>query len=108
MKAQKPFTLLKRLPQVVWYYRLPVEKTRHSTGLTTKIQAERFVIAILKGDTQPNRSRRLGEFTEHFFVRGECDWIDRSEQKGWIITREMAQMRRGHLTNQALTESKIP
>jgi hypothetical protein len=34
------------------------------------------------------------------------NWIDRSEQKDWIITREMAQMRRGHLNNHILPEFK--
>ena len=106
MKSQKPFTLLKRPPQGVWYYKLPGEKTRHSTGLTVKTQAERYVVGTLKGDIQQSRSKRLGEFAEHLFIRGECDWIDRSEQKGWIITREMAQMRRGHLTNHILPEFK--
>ena len=106
MKAQKPYTLLKRPPQGVWYYKLPGEKTRHSTGLTSKTMAERLVVSILKGEIQQNRSQRLGEFAKNLFVRGECDWIDRSEQKGWIITREMAQMRRGHLTNHILPEFK--
>ena len=106
MKVQKPYTLLKRPPQGVWYYKLPGEKTRHSTDLTIKAQAERFVIGILKGEVSQNRSQRLGEFAEHLFIRGECNWIDRSEQKGWIITREMAQMRRGHLANHILPEFK--
>lgn len=52
MKAQKPYTLLKRTPQGVWYYRLAGEKTRHSTGLTVKTLAERFVVGIIKGDIQ--------------------------------------------------------
>jgi integrase len=106
MKAQKPYTLLKRPPQGVWYYKLAGEKTRHSTGQTAKTLAERFVVSILKGETQQERSHRFGEFTKHLFVRGECDWIARSEQKGWIITREMAQMRRGHLVNHILPEFK--
>ena len=106
MKSQKPFTLLKRPPQRVWYYKLPGEKTRHSTGLTVKTQAEQYVVGILKGDIQQSRSQRLGEFTKHLFIRGECNWIERSEQKGWIITREMAQMRRGHLANHILPEFK--
>ena len=106
MKARKPFTLLKRPPQRVWYYKLAGEKTRHSTGQTSKALAERLVVSILKGEVQQNRSQRLGEFTEHLFIPGECDWIARSEQKGWIITRDMAQMRRGHLTNHILPQFK--
>ena len=106
MKARKPFTLLKRPPQGVWYYKLAGEDTRHSTGQTSKAFAERFVVSIIKGEAQQNRSQRLGEFAKHLFVRGECDWITRSEQKGWIITREMAQMRRGHLTNHILPQFK--
>jgi len=55
MKFQKPYALLKRPPQGVWYYKLPGEKTRHSTGLTVRTQAERFVVGILKGDvTSPS------------------------------------------------------
>ena len=68
MKSQKPFTLLKRPPQGVYYYKLPGEKTRHSTGLTVKTQAERYVVGILKGEIQQSRSQRLGEFTEHLFI----------------------------------------
>jgi hypothetical protein len=82
MKVQKPFTLLKRPPQGVWYYKLSGEKTRHSTGLTARNQAERFVVSILKGEANQERCQRLGEFTKHLFVRGECDWIHRSEQRG--------------------------
>jgi hypothetical protein len=52
MKSQKPFTLLKRPPQGIWYYKLPGEKTCHSTGLTVKTQAEQYVVGILKGDRQ--------------------------------------------------------
>jgi len=29
---KKPYTLFKRKPQQVWYYRLPDKPTAHSTG----------------------------------------------------------------------------
>ncbi len=104
---KKPYRLFKRRPQNIWYYRLPDKPTGHSTGQKSRAKAEEYVISILNGSSQqPQHQTTLGAFAADFFVKGKCDWIDRKERKGKIITKEMAQMRRGHLNNHILPKFK--
>ena len=98
---KQPFTLHKR--GRYWYYKLAHEKTPHSTGKTTKAEANKVAVAVLNGDTHStSKDITLAEFTKTFFVPGECKWLHRKQRKGKNITKQTAQMRRGHLVNHIL------
>ncbi len=98
-----PYTLFKRdkkKKNSKWYYRLANDPKRvhHTTGKTTKWEAEQFVeeLLALKITQKPVT---LEEYTMEFFVWGKCIWTQRRKAQGHAATKVMSQMRRGHLTN---------
>lgn len=103
---KKPYTLFKRRPQNVWYYRTPDNRTARSTGKKTKVQAEQYVHMLLTGqlDSDSPTPVTLQSFAEDFFVIGQCSWLQRKDRKGKTVSKQMAQMRRGHLTNHVIPE----
>ena len=101
---KKPYTLFKRKPQNIWYYRTRDNRTARSTGKKTKVQAEEYVLKLITGqlDSESAAPVTLQSFAEHFFVRGKCGWLQRKDRKGKTVSKEMARMRRGHLTNHVI------
>lgn len=83
-----------------WYYRLANDPNRipHSTGKTTKWEAEQFVEELITLKTT-QKPVILDEYTKDFFVWGKCIWTQRRKAQGHTATKVMSQMRRGHLTN---------
>ena len=98
-----PYTLFKRnknKKNSKWYYRLADDPKRipHSTGKTTKWEAEQFVEELLSLKiTQEPIS--LEEYSKEFFIWGKCKWTQRRKAQGHAATEVMSQMRRGQLTN---------
>ena len=99
MRTSKPYTLFKRSPQKTWYFKLAGEKTRHSTGMSSRAKAEDYVVKILRGEITRERILRFAEFSDKMFVRGKCPFMEMSEKKGKAVSPEMQKMRRGHLIN---------
>ncbi len=106
-----PYTLFKRNKKKKnskWYYRLADDPKRvhHSTGKTTKWEAEQFVeeLLALKITQKPVT---LEEYTKDFFVWGKCKWIQRRKAQGHAATEVMSQTKRGHLTNQVAVDFVI-
>ena len=83
-----------------WYYRLATDLKRvhHSTGKTTKWEAEQFVEELLALKIT-QKSVALEEYTKEFFIWGKCIWTQRRKAQGYAAIEVMSQMRRGQLTN---------
>ncbi|MGM0431075.1 MAG: tyrosine-type recombinase/integrase [Spirochaetota bacterium] len=99
---KNPYLLRKR--NGIYQYKLAHEKTYHSTQQRNKKKAIEFVIFQMTGEV-PEKSlgnMTLGAFTTDFFLPKKCRFISKKNSKGKEITKEMAQMRRGHLINHIL------
>lgn len=97
---KRPYSLKKRKPQNVWYYRLADQITYHSTGETVKAKAMDFIDKLRYGSpTQVVRKKTLKEYCKDFFVWGICPWIQRTHERGLSFSKGVAQLRRGHLIN---------
>ncbi len=90
-----PFQLWKR--GNYFYYRLPVEKSFHSTGLSSKRRAIDLIYERIREGK--GAETKLKVYAESFFIWDECDWIKRQHAKGRSFSKTMADMRRGHLKN---------
>ena len=66
----------------VYYYRLPGEKTFHTTKQTNKALARSYVSRVMN-EGKPNKST-LEQYARDFFVWNKCQWIIR--QKANVIT----------------------
>ena len=86
----------------------PGERSRHSTGLTVKAQAERFVIGILKGDISQHRSQRLTHTTEHLFISENPKSINGLSKASVIHSGNGSKCKEGILTNHILPEIQGP
>ncbi len=99
---KNPYLLRKR--NGVYQYKLAQEKTYHSTHQRNQKKAIEFVISKMTGKV-PEKSLEgvtLGAFSKDFFLHDKCRYIAKKTSKGKEITKEMAQMRRGHLMNHIL------
>ncbi len=99
---KSPYLLRKR--NGIYQYKLAHEKTYHSTFEKNRTRAERFVIENLTGTApeKPLTEIILSAFASDFFLLDTCSFIAKKTSKGKEITKEMAQMRRGHLHNHIL------
>jgi hypothetical protein len=52
---KRPFLLFKR--GRYWYYRLAEESTFHTTGQSTRVKAEAFVVELLRSHEDRSRQR---------------------------------------------------
>ncbi len=95
-----PFQLWKR--GNYFYYRLPGEKSFHSTGLSSKRQAIDLIYQRLREGKGTETKLRV--YAEFFFIWGECKWIERQHAKKRSFSKPMANMRRGHLKNYLFPE----
>lgn len=109
---KKPYRLRKRKGARYWEYKLPADTCFHSTGKRKKSDAEQFAIEKVYGPQNPGVStdEPLSQYVESLFVRGECRYIKRKESKGKSVSKQTAQMRRGHIKNHILPAfgSRIP
>jgi len=80
---QRPYLLSKR-NNGIWYFRLPHEKTFHSTGKTAKVKAEEFVLKLISG--QKLERTTLEAYSQDFFVWGTCRWVKRQSARGISLT----------------------
>jgi len=83
-----------------YYYKLPGQKTYHSTGQTSLRKAHIKIAEILR-EGEPSRVT-FGDYADRFFVWGECPWIARQHAKGRPFGRATAKCRRGYLVNHIL------
>ena len=84
----------------VWYFKLPGEKTGHSTGKTSKREAIDFVEAeVLSRTAQPVT---LGDYLAPFFVWDECPHIRRLRTEGKSISPRYAKDQRRRIENYIL------
>lgn len=95
----------------VYFYRLPGEKTFHSTGVSSagkrnRQQAYFYAESMLDGREKKVGRTTFGEYTGHFFVWGECSWINRRLAKGDRFTQAHAAARRAHLVKYILPRFK--
>ncbi|HUV08923.1 MAG TPA: tyrosine-type recombinase/integrase [Spirochaetia bacterium] len=91
MKA--PFNIWRR--GRYWYYRLPGEKTFHSTGCSNKRLATDFIYRTIQSHGQPKTT--LEQYATDFFKWDVCRWIRRQHAKGRNFARTAAKQRRAHL-----------
>ena len=85
-----------------FYYRLPGEKTFHSTGKTSKRQAQDFAYdRIQQGKAAETK---LKNYAKDFFIWDRCEWIRRQHAKGRPFAKTMAAIRKGHLENYVFPE----
>lgn len=95
---KRPYLLIKR--GKVWYYKLPGERTYHSTGKTAQGHAENFAHEkSIEGARAKNP--RLIEYARDFYVWGRCPWIRRQIAKGKSVTERQAQAKRAYLVKWA-------
>lgn len=92
---QKAYRLYKR--RKIWYYKLPDEKTFHSTGKTNKTLAEKYAISQL--GKKKAAKNNLAEYCQLFYVWGCCPHIRRLRDEKKTIGRE-------HVRNQRLKLKK--
>ena len=78
---KKPYRLFKR--GKTWYYKLPNEKSFHTTGKTVRSRAEDYVLKILNEGKPLQTGKTLRQFVNawHFFEWGECRWIQSQHEK---------------------------
>lgn len=92
MRFSRPYTLFRR--GQVWYYLLRGEKTRHTTGETSKKKAAEYVDRIAGN---PRGARlTLSEFADGFFREGS-DFLTRQRGKGRSMASHSASDRQAHL-----------
>ncbi len=80
-----PYTLFKRNKKKKnskWYYRLADDPKRihHSTGKTTKWEAEQFVEELPTLNLK-QKPVALEEYSKEFFIWGKCKWINESRNQ---------------------------
>jgi hypothetical protein len=101
---KRPFLLFKR--GRYWYYRLAEERTFHTTGQTTRVKAEAFVVELLSSSEGHSRQRHLSfrRYAELFFVWDCCPHIRRLREEGKSITRRHARIQRQRLEKHILED----
>ena len=76
----------------VWYYRLPGDKTGHSTGKTLKREAIEFVEREI--ERRKENRVNLGQYLQPYFVWGKCPHIRRLRIEGKSISPQYANAQR--------------
>ena len=99
-----PFLLFKR--GRYWDYRHAEEVTFHTTGQTTRVKAEAFVVELLRSHEGHSRQRHASfrQYADPFFIRYRCLHIRRLREEGKSITRRHAKIQRQRLENHILTD----
>lgn len=96
---KRPFLLHKRGD--VWYFKLPDEKTYHSTGESVKARAQEHAMDAAHSKPSRNGTATLRSYAEPFYVWETCPHIRRLQEDGRSITRRHVRAQR------ALLEQKI-
>ena len=91
-KAKKPYYLFLRGGR--WYYRLPNEKTFHSTGQKDR---DRAIDEIHRQTGLGRPGMLLEDYAKNFFVWNKCSWIKRQHAKDRSFSKPVARSRRSHL-----------
>ena len=87
---KNPFQLWKR--GNIWYYRLPEEKTFHSTGETSKMRAVDLIYRKLQEGKKCEQTFK--EYAEPFFIWETCPRVQRRLNEGKSIGRTHVQKSR--------------
>jgi len=90
-RPQSPYLLLKR--GKYYYYRLPGQKTFHSTSQTTKSMAQEFVIDILNKGIITNKNT-IRTFCRDFYIYDKCSYVKRLLKSGKSIGRRHCKNKR--------------
>jgi len=91
-RLRKPYCI--RKIGKIYYYKLPHEKTYHSTGQTYQTKAEKFVIEIVK-QNKTSLNRTFKEYANDFFLPEKCPHIRRlKEEKKSIGQRYIKEQRK--------------
>ena len=87
-RYQQRYVLFKRKKKTgyVWYFKLPGEKTGHSTGKTTKRDAIDFVENEILASLERRGRTTLGEYLEPYFVWDKCPHVRRLRTEGKSIS----------------------
>ena len=85
-----------------YYYRLPGEKTFHSTGQTNKVLARTYVAKIIRDGQESKVLFR--EYARDFYKWDKCAWIKRQRAKGRKISETQAKARRRQLETYLLPQ----
>ena len=85
-----------------YYYRLPGEKTFHSTKQTNKALARAYVADILNNGKESKAT--LAEYAKDFYKWDVCQWIKRQKAKGRSFTETQAKARRKQLEKYLLPQ----
>lgn len=84
----------------VYYYRLPGERTFHSTKQSNKALARAYVARIQKEGKESKILLR--DYAKDFYKWGKCEWIKRQKAKGRSLSETQAKSRRRQLENYLL------
>ena len=87
---KNPFQLWKR--GKIWYYRLPGEKSFHSTGENSKMRAVDLIYRKLQEGEKCEQTFR--EYAEPFFVWETCPRVKRRLNEGKSIGKTHVQKSR--------------
>ena len=102
------FRLMKR--GKYYYYKLPNQKTFHSTNQTTKSLAQEYVIDLLNKGISTNKDT-LRSLCENFYVYDKCFHIQRLLNEGKSIGRSHCKNRRllieKHILTDMIADKKI-
>jgi integrase len=102
-RLQKQFRLKKR--GNYYYYKLPFEKSFHSTGLTSKVKAEQFVIDLIKTGLSPLKVHNtLFEYATPYFLWDSCPHVRRLLDENKSITKRHVSIQRGILINHVFSD----
>jgi len=102
-RLQKQFRLKKR--GKYYYYKLPSEQSFHSTGLTSKVKAEQFVIDLIKmGQSSLKIHNTLYEYASLFFIWESCPHVRRLLDENKSITKRHVSIQRGILINHVFSD----
>ena len=91
-RHESPFRLMKR--EKYYYYKLPHEKTYHSTGKTSKAEAREYVIDFLNNSGASATKDTLRKFAKDFYIFDKCFHVQRLLKEGKIIGRNHCRNRR--------------
>lgn len=114
MRARMDFGLMRRKTAkgTVWYYWIYDEnnvRIYRSTGERTKARAMDYVLALRGKGELGKRDRSMvlfGDFTENFFIPGECPIERHAHMRGKSMTKATLLVRRTALVNHILPHFK--
>jgi len=101
-RKKSPYRLKKR--GKFWYYKFPEQSVFHSTDKTTKVDAEKYILELLKKGETPNY-QILKNYSKPFYIYEDCPHIRRLIDENKSIGKLHCKNRRSLIDNYILCDS---